>query len=128
MAELKLATLLVNLKKAKEKADKSAAISAKDNKVYEDLKNKVVAKMNKEKLDKAKAKGISISVSQYDQEVVDVADWKKFYAYIYRHKAFELLNKQAKASAVKELINDKKKVPGVKIVSIPKLSVTIRSI
>jgi hypothetical protein len=53
-----------------------------------------------------------------------VEDWDKFYAYITKHKAFDLLNKAINAGAVKERWEAKKAIAGVGSFQAKKLSVT----
>lgn len=71
--------------------------------------------------------GYLARVQVTDSAVPVVADWDKFYAYIRKAKAFELLNKAVNRKAVQERWDDKKQVPGVtafhaKRVSCTKLS------
>lgn len=53
-----------------------------------------------------------------------VKDWTKLYAYISRHKAFELLQKRLSDRAVKDRWDDGKSIPGVEPFNIKKVSVT----
>jgi hypothetical protein len=53
-----------------------------------------------------------------------VADWVKFYAYVRRNAAFELLQRRLNESAIKERLDDKKPVPGVTIFNAKKVSCT----
>lgn len=42
-----------------------------------------------------------------------VKDWPKFYAYVQKHSAFELLQKRLGEKAIEERIDAGKKIPGV---------------
>lgn len=42
-----------------------------------------------------------------------VKDWDKFWAYVAKNKRYDLVQKRISDAAVQELIDDKKKVPGV---------------
>lgn len=71
--------------------------------------------------------GMHSRVQVTESAVPNVEDWSKFYAYIAKNKAFELLNKAVNRVAVRERWEAKKQVPGVgkfiaKKVSCTKLS------
>lgn len=53
-----------------------------------------------------------------------VKDWTKFYAYILKNKAFDLLERRPGKAAVKARWEDGKEVPGVDRFSVDKLSFT----
>lgn len=53
-----------------------------------------------------------------------VEDWDKFYAYVKKNNAFDLLQRRVSESAVEERWADKKQVPGVGIFHTKKVSVT----
>jgi hypothetical protein len=56
--------------------------------------------------------------------VARVVDWPKFYAYIKKNNAFELLNRAVNGKSVKERWDAKKQVPGVDKFDIKKISLT----
>lgn len=56
--------------------------------------------------------------------VPTVEDWEKFYAYIGKNKAFELLNRAVNRKAVQERWDVKKQVPGVGRFHVKKVSCT----
>ena len=56
--------------------------------------------------------------------VARVVDWPKFYAYIKKNNAFELLNRAVNTKSVKERWDSKKQVPGVDKFDIKKVSLT----
>ncbi len=79
-------------------------------------------------LPKSKATGIAgrvarVQILPHPIPVVD--DWTKFYAYVRRNNAFELLQRRLSESAVKERLDDKKTVPGVGIFQAKKVSCTL---
>jgi len=53
-----------------------------------------------------------------------VEDWDKFQTHIRRTKGFDLMQRRVAIGAVQERLEDGKKVPGVVIKDIPKVSVT----
>jgi hypothetical protein len=97
---------LASLKKRKEVAEKKASDLKSE---YEELKKDILGAMNKEGLDSVKSSGLSLSSSP--QEVVKVEDWEKFYSYIHKYKAYDLLQKRVGKTAALDRIADGKKVP-----------------
>jgi hypothetical protein len=75
-------------------------------------------------LPKSKASGIAgklARVSVIIKEVPQVKDWKKFYAYVKKHGAFDLMQRRLSEGAIKDRWEDGKKIPGVesfKVVSV----------
>jgi hypothetical protein len=59
-----------------------------------------------------------------DSVVPVVADWDKFYAYIKKNSAFELLNRAVNRDAVRERWDAKKQVPGIDSFHAKKVSCT----
>jgi hypothetical protein len=59
-----------------------------------------------------------------DTPIPQVADWPKFYQYIKRTGAFELLNRAVNRAAVAERWDQKKQVPGVTVFHAKKVSCT----
>lgn len=53
------------------------------------------------------------SVKLRRETVASVKDWVKFYSYIYKNKAFDLLQKRVGNAAYRARIDDGKKIPGV---------------
>lgn len=80
-----------------------------------------------EHLPKSQAEGISGKkghVRVVRKQVPKLADPTKFYNYVHRQKAFDLLPKQVNRSAVQERWEAGKKVPGVEPFQTVTLSVT----
>lgn len=80
-----------------------------------------------ENLPRSDASGIAgkiarVQIKANPTPVVD--DWDKFYAYVKRHNAFELLQRRLNETAVKERWEDKKQVPGVGVFQAKKVSCT----
>lgn len=77
---------------------------------------------------KSKSTGVAgklCRVSVVTDDVAQVQDWDKFYAYITKNAksgGFALLNRAVNGKAVKELWDAKKKVPGVVPFTVTKLS------
>lgn len=97
-------------------------------KVYEeadDFVKKLEAYLLQE-LQSAELEGISGKVCKLtikEKEVASVEDWTKFYAYIKRNSAFELLNKAVNQKACRERWDANKDVPGVGVFKKKTLSV-----
>jgi hypothetical protein len=68
--------------------------------------------------------GALYSVTLRSNDKPTVTDWKKFYAYIKKNGAFELLERRVSSSAVEERWQDVKEVPGVGKFPVDKLSFT----
>ena len=88
-------------------ADKAAAeLKSRESALVEHIINNV---------DKASAgavgKNFTVRVVTKDKPVVK--DWSKFYAYVQKHGAFELLQKRLGEKAIEERIDAGKKIPGV---------------
>lgn len=50
--------------------------------------------------------------------------WEKFYEYVRKNKAFDLLQRRINTKAIEERLEDGKKVPGIKMFKATKLSLT----
>ena len=101
------ADLLSEYRQERLDADKAAAeLKSRENALIEHIVNN---------LDKASAgavgKKFTVRVVTKDKPVVK--DWPKFYAYIQKHNAFELLQKRLGEKAIEERIDAGKKIPGV---------------
>jgi hypothetical protein len=80
-----------------------------------------------ETLPKSQASGIAGKVARVQIEtrpVPQVEDWDKFYAYVRKNNAFELLQRRLSEGAVKERLDEGKGVPGVGVFQAKKVSVT----
>jgi hypothetical protein len=78
-------------------------------------------------LPKSYATGVSgkkANVRIVTEDVPQVKDWPKFYEFIKKNNAFELLNKALNKAAVKERMEAKKAVPGVGTFRAVKVSLT----
>lgn len=77
-------------------------------------------------LPKSDTTGVSgkiAKVAVVTKTVCQVENWDKFYAYIKKTGAFELMQRRVSDGAVKERWDQKKKVPGVTPFLVPTLSV-----
>lgn len=80
-----------------------------------------------ENLPAGDAKGIIGAVGKVEinrSEVATVKNWKKFYSFIAKNTAFELLNKTINQKAVREYWEAGKKIPGTEKFQVKKVSVT----
>jgi hypothetical protein len=80
-----------------------------------------------ETLPRSSATGISGAVACVRIEIKpipQVEDWDKFYKYVHKHKAFDMLQRRLSEVAVKDRLDEGVKVPGVGIFNAKKVSVT----
>ena len=77
-------------------------------------------------LPKSQASGVAgklARVTVITKPVPQVQDWGKFYAYVKKHNAFELMQRRLSDQAVKERWEAGKKVPGVEPFNITTVSI-----
>lgn len=98
-------------------ADKTAAALKADEVT---LKNTIIAALNKAETTVAGGATYKVELTQEDQPTVK--DWPKFYAYILKNKAFELLERRPGKAAIKERWEDGVNIPGVDRFPVDKLS------
>ena len=72
----------------------------------------------------AKASGLTANATLKQSTVPKVESWPKFYAYVHKHKAFELLHQRIASTAWAEVVEAGKQVPGVVAVPVEDLSIT----
>jgi hypothetical protein len=60
----------------------------------------------------------------YLDPIPQVKDWKKFHAYVWKNKAFDMLPRSIAKGAVTERLDAKKKIPGVEVFNVVKVSCT----
>ena len=70
------------------------------------------------------ASGAHHKVQVRTEDIPQVEDWDKLYAYVKKNNAFDLLQRRLNPKAVMERLEDKKKVPGTKMFTAVKLSLT----
>lgn len=78
-------------------------------------------------LPKSNASGVSgklANVKVYNKQIPQVNDWDKFYAFVKRNNAFELMQRRLSTAAVEERLESKKKIPGVEIFKATTVSLT----
>lgn len=78
-------------------------------------------------LPKSNAKGVSgkfAHVKVDTKDVPQVKDWDKVYAYITKNKRFDLLQRRLNDKAVQDLLDDKKKIPGIETFTAVKVGCT----
>ena len=102
------ADLLFEVKQARLAADKVAAeLKSKESQIIEHIINN---------LPKSEATGVAGKLARATivvKTIPVVKDWDKFYAYVKKNSAFELLQRRLSESAVEERWEQKKTVPGV---------------
>ena len=77
-------------------------------------------------LPKSEASGVAgkfARVSVVTKQVPQVKDWEKFYAYVKKNNAFDLMQRRLSDSAVQERWESRKTVPGVEPFTVVTLSV-----
>jgi len=70
------------------------------------------------------ARGTKANFSFSSKPVPQVTNWDKFYAYVKKYNAFELLHKRIGAEAWQERVDAGKTVPGVEVRFVPTYSIT----
>lgn len=70
------------------------------------------------------ASGKFYNVRTYNEDIPQVEDWTALYAYIAKNKAWDLLQRRLNPAAVNERLEAKKKVPGTKMFTAVKISLT----
>ena len=90
---------------------------------YEDQRTKVLGLMNKEHVESIKTnKGVA---SVYTTTMVELTDPNKFFNYVARNRAFDLLQRRINTKAWKERIEAGKRVPGTEPKRVRKLRFTL---
>jgi len=111
--------LLFNLREQR----KEVEAQVKKIKEQEDaLEAHLMSNFDKAGLDGAKGKFATAALKR--STVADVTDWDKYYAYIAKNKAWDLLQRRASITALRARWDDKKVVPGVEPKEIVTLSLT----
>lgn len=80
-----------------------------------------------ETLPKSKASGVSgtlANVAVTTKDVPAAKDWDKIYAYILKHKAFDLLQRRLAEGSVKERWENDETIPGIEHFAAVSVSVT----
>jgi hypothetical protein len=90
----------------------------------EETKIKDLLIANISKSDSTGISGLVARATVKVNRVASVNDWPKFYAYILKNKAFELLQKRVTNSAVLERVEAGEKVAGVELMDVPMVSIT----
>lgn len=99
---------------------KAKAIKSKESA----LEEHIIETFNKTDIDGARGKRAVASLNP--QTVGSVKDWDKFYAYVKKENAWDLLQKRLSSTAYRERLNNKKAVPGVEPFVVNKLSIRKR--
>lgn len=112
------ADLLYIKRQARLAADKVAAVLKLEEQAIIDY---IIDRLPK---DSGGAVGKHHKVIVYTEQKQQVKDWDKFWAYVAKTKRFDLVQKRISDNAVQDLIDDKKKVPGVEPFTVVKVSLT----
>jgi len=112
------ADLLYDLRQERLAADKVAAAKKADE---QELMEHIINNLPK---DSGGAVGKHHKIETYNDQKLVVKDWDKLYAYIKKNNKFELLQRRLGETACQELIDDKRKVPGVETFTVVKISLT----
>ena len=94
----------------------------KAKKARADLEERILKDFTKEQIKSARGK--SGQLTRTERNVPSISDWTKFCAYVKRHNAFELMQKRVTTEAYRERIDAGKKVPGVTVFTVVKLSIS----
>jgi len=93
------------------------ALTEKESLIKEHLIN------NLPKSDASGVTGKLVRVTAVTKTVAQVKDWDKFYAYIKKNNAFDLMQRRVSEAAVQERWEGKKKVPGVEPFNVVSISI-----
>lgn len=102
--KLKMDEVDVEIKKLEVKKEKiKVKYTAKEDEIWNSF--------TKEELDGAFGKIASVEIKK--EIFPSVKDWTKFYAYIAKNKAWDMLQKRTSSTAYRDRLRDGKKIPGV---------------
>lgn len=87
-----------------------------------ELKNYIINNLPKSNATGISGKAANVRVITEDIPVVE--DWGKFYAYVKKNNAFDMLQRRLNTKAVEERLEAKKKVSGVGVFTATKVSCT----
>jgi len=104
-----LTTRLKKLAQARAKLKKLTGPYKAAEAAYEQARIDVLGQMNQEGLNSVRGAGISCGTAS--KQIVRVVDWDKFYAYIHRTKAYDLLQRRPAVTAILSRIEDGKRLP-----------------
>lgn len=93
-------------------------------KAVETLREEMIQEMNVAGTESYKSDLGSISKSTTTVPVVN--DWEKFYDYIHKNDAFELLQRRASTQAWRDRVEDGEEIPGVSSFSKETLRITLK--
>ncbi len=85
------------------------------------LKEHIINTLPKSNQEGAQGKVARVTINR--KAIPQVRDWDAFYAYVHRHKAYELLQRRPAEKAIEERLEAGKKVPGVEIFHAVSLSI-----
>jgi phosphoribosylformylglycinamidine (FGAM) synthase-like enzyme len=86
------------------------------------LTEHLILNLSKEDAEGVKGKLAKVGITR--SVVGHATDWQKFYAYVKKNNAFDLMQKRLNDKALKERWEDKKTVPGVEPFHVLKVSLT----
>ena len=98
--------------KQKQKVSTLTGKCNKEKEILSALERDILQRMQKEGLETSGGKLAKITIQ--DKTFPDVFDWDKFYKYIKKNDAWDMLQKRVSSVAYKARLDDKVKVPGVK--------------
>lgn len=103
--------------------DRAAEAESKRMKAEEEeINTHIIAQLKASKLDGGR--GSICTASWSEDQKPSVKDWAAVYAYIYKHKAFDLLERRIGKLAFKARLENNEKVPGIETFDIPVLHLT----
>ena len=110
--ELKIGTKIDRIQKQRLKIDAINKTLSNEKAKLDDMEYDLIKHMQSEGLETSGGKLAKASIQ--DRTSYNIIDWPKFIAYIKRTNSFDMLQKRLSSTAVKERLDDKKKVPGIK--------------
>lgn len=120
-----LADLAQNLWKAQQKLKAQEAKLRPLKESIDALELELQNGMLASKLEAVASKNATVALKH--TEIAELTDDREFFAYVAKHKAWDLVRKQANVGACRERWNDGVTIPGVRAAKRVSLSVTTRS-
>lgn len=88
------------------------------------IEDHIINSFNKQEVDGSKGKLATAGIKRLT--VAQVKDWGRFYAWIAKNRAWEMLQRRVNDKAYRDRLEAKQKVPGVEPFVVIKLSLTKR--
>ena len=121
--KLKTTTLATNAFRQDEKIKEIEKQLKEEKKKLDAMKHELYNRMKEEEQAQIKT-ATGITVRPYVLTTASIENPQRFYDFIKKHEAYDLLQRRVSMTALKERWEHNEKVPGLEINEIPKLSIT----